>query len=175
MSKHGSGDMKGISENILFGKYFRKKLSWSVGLGASLHDGSFGITSIQEDGRKLDHSYRYTTGGLQISGGVAYSFIRAKRNELGFRASGIFRYQSSSYFDQLLVVFDPNSTGLPYPAVYIFNTSPQRTYSVGIAPELFYNHSFAKTFFLGASAGFQADTNGDVITNLSLSIGKRFH
>jgi len=170
---HGSGDMRGISENISFGKYFRKKLAWCVGLGASLNDGFYGIYSIQANRKKLDHSYRYTAGAVQISGGMAYNFLRKKKNEAGVRLSGVLRYQSSSYFDQLLISHDPASN-LPYPALYIFNSSPQRTFAVGFAPELFYNHSISKSLFLGLSAGFQADTNGDVLTNLSLSIGKRF-
>ncbi|GLU51023.1 hypothetical protein [Dyadobacter frigoris] len=174
-SKHGSGDMRGISENITFGKYFHKKLSWTTALGATIHDGSYRITSIQADGNVMDHSYRYTAGGLQISGGIAYSFMRGKRNEFGIRASAILRYQSSSYFDKLIIIFDPKTTSLPYPATYIFNSTPQKTYAVGGSPELFYNHSLGKSFFLGTTANFQADTNGDVITNLSLSVGKRFN
>jgi len=175
LSKHGTGDMLGVSENIIVGKYFRKKLSWSVGLGGSLHDGVYPITSTQTDGTILDHSYRYVTGGFQASGGVGYSFIRRKRSEFGVRASGILRYQSSSYYDRLFVVNNQTVTELPYPATYIFNSTPQRTYSIGIAPDFFYNHAITKSLFIGLSAGFQADTNSDVITHLSLSIGKRFN
>lgn len=174
LSNHGTGDMLGVSENISVGKYFREKLSWSAGLGASLHDGVYPISSTQTDGTVLDHSYRYVTGGFQASGGVGYSLIRGKRSEFGVRASGILRYQSSSYYDRLMVIFAQNST-VPYPATYIFNSTPQRTYSIGIAPELFYNHAITKTLFVGLSTGFQADTNSDIITHFSISIGKRFN
>ena len=174
LSNHGTGDMLGVSENITVGKYFRKKLSWSVGLGASIHDGVYSITSTHTDGSVLNHSYRYVAGGFQASGGLGYSFIRGKKSEFGIRASGILRYQSSSYYDRLIVTFDQNSE-LPYPATYIFNSTPQRTYSIGIAPDLLYNHAITKSLFIGLSAGFQADTNSDIITHLSLSIGKRFN
>ncbi len=174
-STHGTGDMKGISQKITYGKYFRKKLLWSVSVGASIHDGSLRSSTTQSDGTVLDHSFRYTAGGIQTSVGLGYSFIKTKRNELGLKVDGILRYQSSSYFDQLFIVFDPQTTGIPYPATYIINTSPQKTYAIGVSPELFYNHSIGKSLFLGATANFQADTNGDVITNLSISIGKRFN
>lgn len=174
-STHGTGDMKGISQKITYGKYFRKKLVWSISVGASIHDGSLRSSTTQSDGTVLDHSFRYTAGGIQTSVGLGYSFIKTKRNELGLKIDGILRYQSSSYFDQLFIVFDPQTTGIPYPATYIINTSPQKTYAIGVSPELFYNHSIGKSLFLGATANFQADTNGDVITNLAISVGKRFN
>jgi hypothetical protein len=174
MSTHGTGDMKGIAQKISFNKYFKKRLLWSISVGASIHDGSNPSTTTQPDGTVLDHSFRYTSGAIQISGGAGYSLIRAKKSELGLKIDGILRYQSSSYFDNLLIVFDPERTGIPYPATYIINTTPQRTYSVGVAPEIFYNHSVSRSIFAGISAGLQADTNGDILTNISLSIGKRF-
>lgn len=171
-STHGTGDMAGVSQRITYGQYFRKKLFWFSAIGADIHDGKFLSTTTQEDGSVLDHSFRYTSGAIQITGGAGWSFLRTRKSDLGVKVSGVLRYQSSSYFDQLAIIFDPQKIG-PYPATFILNTSPQRTYAVGVGPEAFYQQTIFKSIFAGLSAGFQVDTNGDVLTNISLSIGKR--
>lgn len=171
-STHGTGDMVGVSQRVLYGQYFRKKLFWFSAIGADVHDGKVLSTTTQENGTTLDHSFRYTSGALQLAGGAGWSLLRNNKSELGLRVSGIFRYQSSSYFDEISIVFDPAKLG-PYPATFIVNTSPQRSYSAGVGPEAFYQQTIFKSIFAGLSAGFQVDTNGDVLTNISLSIGKR--
>jgi hypothetical protein len=171
-STHGTGDMKGVSQKVTYGKFFRKKLYWFSAIGADIHDGEYFISTTQPDGRVLDHSFRYTSGAIQITGGAGWCFVKTNRTEAGINVGGFLRYQSSSYFDQLSIVFDPQRIG-PYPATFILNTSPQRTYSVGAGPEAFYRQTIFKSIFAGLSAGFQVDTNGDVLTNISISVGKR--
>lgn len=171
-STHGTGDMVGVAQRVMYGQYFRKNLFWFSALGADIHDGKYLITSTKEDGSVMDHSFRYTSGAIQITGGAGWSFLRTGKSELGVRVSGVLRYQSSSYFDQLAILIDTKNIG-PYPATFIFNNSPQRTYAVGAGPEAFYQQTIFRSIFAGLSAGFQADTNGDVLTNISLSIGKR--
>lgn len=171
-STHGTGDMVGVSQRVTYGQYFRKKLFWFSAIGADIHDGENLITTTQEDGTVLDHSFRYTSGAIQITGGAGWSFLRTRKSELGVKVSGILRYQSSSYFDELAIIYDPKNIG-PYPATFILNTSPQRTYAIGTGPEAFYQQVIFKSIFAGLSAGFQVDTNGDVLTNISLSIGKK--
>jgi hypothetical protein len=169
-STHGTGDMKGVTQKVIFGKYFKKKLFWFSSIGADIHDGKYLITSTQPDGKFSDNSFRYTSGAIQVAGGVGFSVLRSKKSELGVKIGGLLRYQSSSYFDQLLIIADPQR---PSPAIYIFNTSPQRTYAIGVGPELFFHQSIAGSIYGGLSTGFQIDTNGDVLTNISLSIGKQ--
>lgn len=171
-STHGTGDMTGVSQRVTYGQYFRKKLFWFSAVGADIHDGKVLITTTQDEGTVLDHSYRYTSGAIQITGGAGWSILRTSKSELGARVSGILRYQSSSYFDQLAVTYDPQKIG-PYPATIILHTSPQRTCAVGVGPEALYQQNIFQSVFAGLSAGFQVDTNGDVLTNISLSIGKR--
>lgn len=170
-STHGTGDMVGVSQRVTYGQYFRKKLFWFSTIGADIHDGKYLSTTIQ-DGTVLDHSFRYTSGAIQITGGAGWSFLRTSKSELGIKVSGVLRYQSSSYFDELAIIYDPKNIG-PYPATFILNTSPQRTYAVGVGPEAFYQQTIFKSIFVGLSAGFQVDTNGDVLTNISLSVGKK--
>lgn len=171
-STHGTGDMKGVSQKIAYGKYFKKRLLWFSSVGADIHDGKFEVTRIGENGETTDHSFRYTSGAFQLTGGVGFSFLRNSRSDLGIKIGGILRYQSSSFYDNLSILFDPERIG-PYPATFIFNTSPQRTYSAGVGPEAFYQQTIFRSIFAGLSAGFQVDTNGDVLTNMALSIGKR--
>ncbi|MDR6806836.1 hypothetical protein J2Y45_004028 [Dyadobacter sp. BE34] len=171
-STHGTGDMIGVSQRVTYGQYFRKKLFWFSAVGADIHDGKVLSMTTRDDGTVLDHSYRYTSGAIQITGGVGWSILRTTKSELGVKVSGILRYQSSSYFDYLAITYDPQKIG-PYPATFILHTSPQRTYAVGVGPEMFYQQSIFKSIFAGLSTGFQVDTNGDVLTNISLSIGKR--
>ncbi len=171
-STHGTGDMIGVSQRVTYGQYFRKRLFWFSAIGADIHDGKELSITTQPDGSTLDHSFRYTSGAIQLTGGVGWSFLSTNKSEFGVKVGGVLRYQSSSYFDQLAVIFDPQKIG-PYPATFILNTSPQRTYSVGIGPEAFYQRTIFRSIFGGLSAGFQVDSNGDVLTNISLSVGKR--
>lgn len=171
-STHGTGDMIGVSQRVTYGQYLRRRLFWFSVIGADIHDGKELSITTQPDGSTLDHSFRYTSGAIQLTGGVGWSFLRTNKSELGVKVGGVLRYQSSSYFDQLAVVFDPQKIG-PYPATFILNTSPQRTYSVGVGPEAFYQQTIFRAIFGGLSAGFQVDSNGDVLTNISFSVGKR--
>jgi hypothetical protein len=46
--------------------------------------------------------------------------------------------------------------------------------TAGYLVALSYSYTFPKRLFLGLKASFQNDTNGDVITQYGLRIGKRF-
>lgn len=172
-SFHGSGDMRGVSQRIMYGQYFNTRLFWFAAVGADLHDGEYGMTVTEMDGRVKDRSLRYTTGAMQAMGGAGISFLRTRKTELGIRIGALLRYQSSSQPDGLNIVYDPERFG-PYPAMFFDNVSRQRTFAVGAAPEVFFQQTIFKSFTAGISAGIQFDTNGDVLRSLSLSIGKRF-
>jgi len=172
-STHSTGDNKGASFAVVYEKYFRKKLSWTIELGSTIHDGSFPLFYTDPSGHILDGSYRYTTAGFQIAGHAGYSFIRSSRHEFQLRAGGLVRLQSSSYFDELGVLY-PIATGLSIPVTYFVNTTPQRTYAAGASCQLQYNYTFRNRLQLGTLAGFQMDTNGDNISHLSVMVGRRF-
>jgi hypothetical protein len=172
-STHSTGDNKGVSFAVAYEKYFRKKLSWTIALGGTIHDGAEPLYYTDPTGHINDGSFRYTTAGFQIECLAGYSFIRTSRHEFQLKAGGLVRLQSSSYFDQLGILY-PAGTGLPMPVLYIVNTTPQRTYAAGASLQLQYNYTFRNRLQLGTMAGFQMDTNGDNISHLSLVLGRRF-
>ncbi len=172
-SKHGTGDLPGFSINTDYKKYFKKRLSFSIGLGATIHDGSFPIFYTDPNGNTIDASFRYNTDGLQLTSKLGYSFIKNKNTDFGFQIGPVLRYQSSSYFDELNVLF-PLLTGLPFPVIAIINKSPQKTYSVGGIAQLYYHHSINENVYFGVSIGLQTDTNGDTIKQTGLACGMKF-
>ncbi|GGM88015.1 hypothetical protein GCM10010967_20780 [Dyadobacter beijingensis] len=170
-SKHGTGDMRGIMQRVTYTQYFKKRLFWYASVGADLHDGEYQVIVTQPSGEVTDHSFRYTAGAMQLTGGAGFSALRSKNTELGVRLAAVLRYQSSSLYDYLNIIYDPKEIG-PYPAMFIANVNPQRTFAAGICPELFFNQRIFKSFTAGISGGFQLDTNGDVLTSFALSVGK---
>ena len=64
-SINGTGDMRGIAYNTVFTKKFRKRFSWIVTFGGTLHDGSSDLFFTDPNGGgEVDGSIRYTTGGI---------------------------------------------------------------------------------------------------------------
>jgi hypothetical protein len=173
MSRHGTGDMRGLFLNSEYKKYFLKKLSISFGISATIHDGVSPLFFTDSNGNCTDASYRYSSGGLQLTGKFGLNLYRSKWSELGLQIGGLLRYQTSSYYDELIVLF-PALPGFPMPVTIIINNSPQRTFSIGCIGQLFYNYSLTEKLFIGILTGLQLDTNGDTITQLGLSCGFKF-
>ncbi|MGN6438899.1 MAG: hypothetical protein ACTHMM_20315 [Agriterribacter sp.] len=172
-SKHGTGDMNGFLLNTEYRTFFRKKLFHSHGISATIHDGSLPIFYTNANGSLVDGSYRYTTAGIQLTSKLGIAFYRYNRNEFGGQAGVLLRYQTSSYFDEINILY-PAATGLPTPVVTIANKSKQRTVAVGGIGQIFYHYSFTKKIFAGIVAGLQTDTNGDTLTQLAISCGFQF-
>lgn len=171
-SLHSTGDMQGLSFATEYKSYFKKRLTWAVAIGGTIHDG-FEPVFYSQSGRQVDGSIRYTAAGFQLSGHLGFNFIKTIKHELQLRAGPLLRYQSSSYFDELQIIY-PVGTGLPMPVNSFINRTPQKTYAVGGSLQLLYNYTFNNTINIGFLGGFQADTNGDNISQLSLTLGKRF-
>ncbi|MEO6547944.1 MAG: hypothetical protein ABIN94_08080 [Ferruginibacter sp.] len=170
---HSTGDMTGLSFATEYEHYLKKRLSWSVALGGTIHDGFEPMLFKDQSGGTIDNSIRYTTAGLQIASHLGYDFVRTTHHEVQLRAGGLLRYQSSSYFDELQIIY-PIATGLPMPVNYFVNKTPQRTYAVGASCQLLYNYTFENRISIGFLGGFQIDSNGDNISQLSFTLGKRF-
>lgn len=173
-SKHGSGDIQGVAFNTVYSKSFHKKLSWVATFGGTLHDDSKELIFTDPNGNIVDGSIRYTTGGIQSTFGVNYSFIQTKRNEVYLGLNSLFRYQSTSYYDVITVLY-PIITGLSIPVIYFENLTPARTFAVGGTIRLGYNYTNKKNILFGIFGDFQMDTNGDVLSQLALTVGKRFY
>lgn len=172
-SFNGTGDIIGFAYDTEFGKYFKKKSSWYVGIGGSIHDREWPVFYTGQSGNEVDASVRSTTAGFQISGLYGYSFVRNERHECLIKVGTLIRYQSSSYYDGF-GVYHPAGTGLPFPVVVIFNTTPQRTLALGGNIEFVYNYTISKKVSIGVLAELQLDTNGDTISQFLFSVGRRF-
>jgi hypothetical protein len=172
-SFNGTGDIKGFAFDTEYGQYFKKKSSWYVGIGGTIHDKVEPIFYTDQGGNQVDASVRATTAGFQVSGLYGHSFVRKQKHEFLIKAGPLVRYQSTSYWD-ILAVYHPAGTGLPFPVVAFFNLSPQRTLALGGNLEFAYNYTISKKVSIGILAELQTDTNGDTISQLLFSIGRRF-
>ena len=167
-SKNGTGDVNGILfSSGLTGK-LSNKFNWQADLSGSIHNGSYPLFYQAPSGETIDGSYRYTIAGLQASYLVTRNFIKNSRSGLELKAGGLIRYQSSSYYD-IITVYYPIITGLPVPVTVIENSNPARTFAVGGMMQLGYGYSYSKNSRLEIFGAFQADTNGDNLSQLGLS------
>lgn len=171
---HGSGDLAGLTLNTSYTHYFRKIVSYTVEIGTSIHYGSSTLYYTDNFGKNIDGSIRFTTAGIQLAGKIGLSIFRNKKNDLGLRLGPLVRYQSSSIPDSITTLFPAAGTGFDVPITFISNENPQNTLALGGAFQLFYNYSISNKIYIGPSAGFQIDTNGDTISNISLACGVKF-
>jgi hypothetical protein len=172
-SFNGTGDITGFAFDSEYGQYFKKKSSWYVGIGGTIHDTQWPIFYTDQSGKQVDASVRATTAGFQVSGLYGHSFVRKQKHEFLIKAGPLVRYQSTSYWDGF-GVYNPIITNLPFPVVGFVNVSPQRTLALGGNLEFVYNYCISKKVSIGVLAELQTDTNGDTISQLLFSIGRRF-
>ena len=172
-SKHYSGDIGGLMFSTEYSKYLKQRLSLSLGIGGTIHDGSSPLFFTDMNGNLVDGSIRFTVAGVQAHGLIGYNFLNNKIHELKLNLGVLFRYQSSSLYD-VLTIYYPPITGLPIPVVVFNNVEPQRTYAAGIIGRISYSYLLNNNIIIGALAGYQFDTNGDNISQLLLGIGYRF-
>lgn len=172
-SFHGTGDFRGISFSTNYERFFKNKaFSGTYSFGGTIHDGDFPIYYNYPAGETTDGSIRYTTAGLQIGYYLGYNFIKkVDCAKLQFKIGGIARYQTSSYYDDVAVLYGA-LTNIPFPVVVIRNFTPSRTYAVGLNPQISFSHIAGKKYFFGIKGDFQFDTNEDNIASLSLMIGR---
>ena len=172
ISNNGSGDIGGYYLNSELNNFFKRKWSYAIGLGTTIHDYSSPIYYNDNNGNYIvDSEYRYTVAGFQLSGKMGYSFVRNNKNDFGIRLGTLLRYQSDSS-SGIATYYNPQT--YPFPVIQLDNDSKQRTFAVGGVVQLYYNYSLSDKLFIGTSGTFQTDTNGDAISNLSLTFGTKF-
>jgi hypothetical protein len=172
-SFNGTGDITGFAFDTEYGQYLKKKSSWYVGIGGTIHDTQWPIFYTDQSGKQVDASVRATTAGFQVSGLYGHSFVRKQKHEFLIKAGPLVRYQSTSYWDGF-GVYNPIITNLPFPVVGFVNVSPQRTLALGGNLEFVFNYTISKKVSIGILAELQTDTNGDTISQLLFSVGRRF-
>ena len=172
-SFNGTGDITGFAFDAEFGQYFKKKSSWYIGIGSTIHDKAVPIFYTEPSGKVVDASVRASIAGFQVSGLYGYNFLRTQKDEFLVKVGPILRYQSSSYWDSFATYY-PIGTGLPFPVVTFYNISPQRTFAIGGNLALAYNYTISNKVSLGILGEFQTDSNGDTISQLLFSVSRRF-
>ena len=167
---HGTGDIRGYNISIEYKKRINTRTSLLFGFASTIHSGQKDIYYQNSNGQNIDGSYRYTTSGIQLMTKVDLNILRKNNFELGSRIGTLARYQSSSFYDDLTVLF-PTLTGLTFPVTSIVNRTPQETLALGVIGQIYTQYKFTKKHFIGLSTGFQLDTNGDSISQISISTG----
>jgi len=171
-TKHGTGDMLGMSYNTNFVKRFKKNLSYVISVGGSTHQWKRELF-FTVNGRENDGSILNVTSGFQVGFGLDYKFINSKNHKFGIRGLAFCRYQSTSLPDAFSILY-PIITGVDFPVIYFEQTSPSQTFAVGLDLSLVYNIRIYKSFSLNLIGDFQFDTNGDNIIGYGTGIVKSF-
>jgi len=169
---NGSGDLRGFIYTTSYRYYYKKKWSWDVGLSGTIHDKSTPIF-YNFNGVDYDGSVRATIAGIQLTSHIGRSFIRNERHEFSSLLGILGRYQSSSLSDALSIYY-PVGTNIPFPVVAHEQLEPMRQVAVGGDIQIQYNYTIKKNISIGIVAGFQTDSEGDNLSQLSILVGYRF-
>jgi hypothetical protein len=170
LSLNSTDYVSGFAIAIEYNHYFRKKLSWSVGLTSTVHDGSIPVqyyppTLVGPSVAKAGRAY-YTTSGLQTNFSLGYGILRTPHHNLQVQLGPMIRFQTSS---------NPDREGLNLsPYVYFEKLQNYRTLSYGGILQLSYSYTFQNNLYVLAQAGLHYDSNDDGFNMFGLGIGKRF-
>lgn len=169
----GTGDVWGPGFTIRYTNYFKKRFSYSLWAGCTIHSASDPLSFTDSLGRFYDISIRDVTGGIQCGSTIEYALIRSKKQEFKLGFGGLIRYQSTSLPD-IVTVFYPAGTGIPFP-VYVFQQeSRQKTIAIGANVQIGYNFIFKNNLYIGVLSSWQMDSNGESILPTGLTVGKKF-
>jgi hypothetical protein len=171
-SFNATGDVFGIEYGGAYSADISKKVFWFAEVGGSIHDGAFPVF-YEYAGEKIDASIYYTTAGLQAAAGAGVALLKTRKHEISVRLGAMGRYQSTSYWDLVEVIY-PAATGLNFPVARFINTSPKKTMIIGGRGSFSYSYSIKEKFFVSLTASLQADSNEDLLTSTSVGFGKRF-
>jgi hypothetical protein len=162
-------DIKGPIFSVEYFSSLKSNWFFLGNIGATIHsEKGFPISFIYNN-QNIDATIYETTAGMQAMAQIGYSFINNPKHFCGIRSGILVRYQSSSSTSVVYTLF-PAETNLPFP-VYVFDKiNPQKTYSVGLSGQIFYTYKLNKKLGIGFLGGFQFDSNGDNISQLSLSV-----
>lgn len=167
-SKSSSGESNGTIISIEYEQKLKRNWFWASGFSASINNGSGTPVSFNYNNRVIDATIKETTAGIQATGGIGLFVLKTTANQAGLKFGGLARYQSTSATANITTLFPP-ATNLPYPVYVMDNVTPQKTYSVGLYSQIFWNIRMSSKLGAGVVGGIQLDTNGDNIMQLSIS------
>lgn len=166
---HFTGDIRGLGVQTEYTVSVKKNWFWTAGIGYTIHNDKGLPVIFDYNGRTYDETKNETNAGIQVTGHWGYKLLNHPADLLGVKIGGLLRYQSLSAATSVSILY-PALTNLPYP-VYVFdNSDPQVTFAAGVSGQLFYTHALSSKLGLGILAGYQFDSNGDNISQISLSI-----
>lgn len=171
-SRHGTGDLNGVSFTSNYIKPINKNFSYLFSIGGSTHHGKDELL-FNVEGRDIDSSILFTTSGIQLGIGLDYKFINTYKHKFRFRLIPFIRYQSTSIPDVSTILFPP-LTELPFPVIVFEQNSPSETLAVGLESNFIYNFRLFKTLSINILGSFQFDSNGDTLRGLGLGLVKSF-
>jgi hypothetical protein len=172
-SRHGSGDMDGIVFGADYTRYLSHAFSLSIDVRGTINHAHSDYTYTNPSTLvKSNASVRSTTAGAQLGINAQLSALRSLHHEIMFSLGGFGRYQSVSP-DGYGVMYPP-ATGYPEIVFSLYNWNKQNTVSAGLLLQLHYNFTFNNNLLLGIKGGVQTDTEGDLIAQAVILIGKRF-
>ena len=160
-SNTGTGDMKGVAMEAAYVIPLANRLDLSAGFGSTVH--------FQNE--ISDHVIRMLTAGLQLTPEVQYSFASFSPHSFQLIAGGLLRFQTTS-IPEIYSTSSPTPMN-PYPSYTIDRFGKQNTFSVGYRVGLAYMVNVSQKWETGLKAILQNDTNADVITQLSLVVGRK--
>jgi hypothetical protein len=172
-SRHGSGDMDGIVFGADYTRYLSHAFSLNINIRGTINydKDDYSYTNPTTHIR-TDASVPFTTAGAQVGINAQLSALRSRHHEIMFSLGGFGRYQSAS--PDGYSVTSPQTSGNPEFIFNFYNWNKQNTVSAGLLLQLHYNFTFNNNLMLGIKGGIQTDTEGDLIPQAALSVGKRF-
>ena len=171
-SFHGTGDLPGVLFTAEYGHYFNRRFEIAGNITSTIHWGSYPLYVNAPYGN-FDGSFRYGTAGLQVGSKLGLAILKLTNHHLKFQGGTFIRFQSSSLPNVYGLTYPP-ATNYPEPVFTFRHDEKQNILTIGYVAELSYAFVSRKNLLLGAKAGFQNDSNADIISYYGLFIGKRF-
>jgi hypothetical protein len=174
-SKHGSGDFEGVVAGGSYSTYLSQRVSLTLDLRGTINWRQHPI--IEKDqftGRVTDGSVRLLTAGVQLGILGGFSPVRSAHHELVINLGPFGRFQSSSSGVDGYSIYPPLTTNTPLSLVGFQNSTPHYTITLGGLLQVQYRCTLGPRIMLGIAGGFQTDTNGDLIEQAGITLGKRF-
>ena len=162
-SNTGTGDMHGVAMEAAYVIPLANRLDLSTGFGSTIH--------FQNE--ISDHVMRMLSAGLQLTPEFQYSFASFSSHSFQLIAGGLMRFQTTS-MPEMYSTSSPTPMN-PYPSYTIDQFGKQNTFSVGYRVGLAYMMNVSQKWETGLKAVLQNDTNADVITQLSIVVGRRMN
>jgi hypothetical protein len=171
-SWNGTGDFDGFVAEFAYSRKIKERIEFFNGLTTTIHYGKDRGFSGLSGSLPPEETLLFTTAGIQLTSVLNFALINSFDNQLKLGAGPIFRFQSTSLLEQYGYYQDPQY--FPEPFYVIYKAGKQNTFSPGYTVGITFQTKVTLKYEAGIKAFFQNDTNGDVITYVSLIFGRVF-